>query len=247
MATGVEETGNTDFVRGEGGRTGKEAIDSEVVDGELLTGCELGTDEIGTEETGFIRGEGGRTGKEAIDKEASLPVLLTGKTDLFRGEGGKTGRAAIDSESALNPLIEVGDDETGLNRGDGGNAFSFSKDLLIAEDLDKLIAGKGASKPFDTGIGDGAAEIDGRIILSRLLEADGVAVGLGVELRAVPTLGFKRPVLVAVGLVFCDNGTKTDDRIDILFLLVNFLLISNVFIFKLIKRSLKIFLFLLCF
>lgn len=230
MTTGVEETGNTDFVLGEGGRTGKEAIDSEVVDGELLTG----TDD-------FVLGEGGRTGRAAIDSEVVDAELLTAcelgtedgneLTDLFRGEGGRTGKAAIDNELALSPLIEVGDDETGLNRGDGGKAFSFSKDLLIAEDLDKLIAGKGASKPFDTGIGDGAAEIDGRIILSRLLEADGVAVGLGVELRAVPTLGFKRPVLVAVGLVFCDNGTKTDDRIDILFLLVIFFINIKCFYF----------------
>jgi len=205
-----------------------------------------GDDETGTEETGFARGEGGRTGREAIDKsllEAGTETEEigtedgteeTGAEDLTRGEGGRTGRAAID-----NPLIEDGDaedgdDETGLKRGDGGNAFSFSNDLLIAEDLDDtLIAGKGANNPVDTGIGEGAAEIGGSIILSKLLEASGVAVGLGVELRAVPTLGFKSAVLVVVGLVFCDNGTKTDDRIDILFISKIFINISNVFIFKL--------------
>ena len=42
------------------------------------------------------------------------------------------------------------------------------------------------------------------------LEREGVATGLGVELRDVPTVGFKNPAVEILTLDLGFNGTKTD-------------------------------------
>ena len=73
----------------------------------------------------------------------------------------------------------------------------------------------GATSDDDTIGGEGAGDKAGsRRLLKepKFREIDGVTVGLGVELKAVPTEGFKTPAAATLGLVLGFSGTKTDER-----------------------------------
>lgn len=161
----------------------------------------------GTEEVPFtgesLDGDAGKVGNPTIDKLLMLVGLALARVGIGADAG----------------LDEIGADDIG--RGDGTLAGLDGTE-------GKLIIGRGANKLDETGIGDGAGEIGGKAILSNDLETAGVAVGLGVELKEVPTLGFIKPVVFAAGFVFCDNGTKTDERPDIFYLIKFFNNISNI-------------------
>lgn len=91
---------------------------------------------------------------------------------------------------------------------------------VVLNPLIELIAGKvtGANRPVETGTGDGAGDKDdiGTLLREpRLWDDNGVATGLGVELKAVLLIGFKIPALYTGKVVFCPNGTKVDVFIDI--------------------------------
>lgn len=142
--------------------------------------------------------------------------------ETLDGDAGKVGNPIIDKLVILTGLSLAGPDDIG--RGDG----TF---VGLEGTAGKLIIGSGANKLGETRIGDGAGEMGGKAILSKGLETAGVAVGLGVELKEVPTLGFIKPVVFAAGFVFCDNGTKTDERPDIFYLIKFFNNISNILSF----------------
>lgn len=118
----------------------------------------------------------------------------------------------------------------GVILGEGGMALRLERDWLILSEPtrglgDIPILGEdpgftrgsigGATSDDDTDRGDGAGDKAGNLLTlndPKFWENEGVTVGLGVELRAVPTEGFKTPAAATLGLVLGFRGTKTDDR-----------------------------------